>query len=76
MKCKCIRCQSESSVFWWPYSVGCNSEGKNPNDVFYLCDLCQVDFVKFVRGCAVNENVKVLRRNYATPEEHDKEAGL
>ena len=68
----CARCRSESSIFWWPYSLGCSDEGKNPADVFHLCDICQIDFVKFMRGCAVQDHIKVLRRRYVKPEEWQK----
>ena len=58
---KCRRCGCESSVFWWPYSFGCSDTGTHPNDVFHLCDDCQMDFVLFMQGHVINDGV-VLKR--------------
>ena len=49
MKCSCKRCGTEVSIFWWNFSVGCNEEG-NFGRVFQLCDLCMIDFVKFMEN--------------------------
>ena len=44
---KCHRCGKEFSVFWWRFSMGCDEYGDD-GKVFSLCDLCMIDFVKFM----------------------------
>jgi len=36
-----MRCDAESSIFWWPYTFG--------DEKYYLCDDCQLSFVKWLR---------------------------
>lgn len=44
---KCHRCGKEFSIFWWRFSMGCDEYGDD-GKVFSLCDLCMIDFVKFM----------------------------
>ena len=50
MKCKCRRCRTESSVFWYPFVVGypAGEQDIDPEDVIYLCDRCAYDLSLFM----------------------------
>ena len=50
MRCKCKRCGTETSMFWYPFTYGYpagNHEIKE-DDVFYLCDRCVYEFELFL----------------------------
>ena len=50
MNCTCKRCRTKSSVFWYPYAYGVppgNHEVRD-EDVFFLCDMCQYEFIHFL----------------------------
>lgn len=51
MNCKCRRCRTETSVFWYPFAVGCGPGSHVPEDgkcVLYLCDSCAYELSKFL----------------------------
>ena len=50
MNCTCKRCRSKSSVFWYPYAYGVPQgiHTVTDEDVFYLCDMCQYEFIHFL----------------------------
>ena len=56
---RCRRCHTRNSIFWYPFSSGCDSEGCN-GEIFYLCDHCMHEFTLFMRSYVVNDHVKYV----------------
>lgn len=47
MNHECKRCHNNVSIFWWPFSIGYSND-EMPEHNFELCDLCVLDFLKFM----------------------------
>ena len=54
---KCSRCETEESMFWYPYAFGVAPfpdpvSGKIYDNCqrFMLCDVCQEQFVRFMKA--------------------------
>ena len=58
---ECVRCGTKVSIFWWRHSVNCDING-NEGAPFELCDPCQLDLIRFLRGRMLSKEDIVVRR--------------